>query len=202
MSIVYYILPVALIILVVFISRMGQKRALQGVQSMTPEQARAQINQYFADSFDLEPGESLHATWIGEEYQGQDSATKQVAGAALNQLSRAMVGVSTYVPMVRVGLTTTRRILISREYSDMGERGNYKQIMAFGPGTRAVDAATARPGEDIKPPLKNPLLGQEAPEFVRFVAPNGEHYEAWMIAGQTMSGGFIASFNDVCAQVS
>ena len=103
MSVVYYVLPVLAIILVVVLSRWGQKRALQGVQNMSPEQARARVNQYFAASFDLQPGETLYAVWVGEEYQGEQSAARQVAGAAVNQLASAAIGVSTYVPQVQVG---------------------------------------------------------------------------------------------------
>jgi hypothetical protein len=201
MSVVYYVLPVLLIVVVVVLSRMGQKRSLQSVQNMTPEQARERVNQYFASSFELQPGETLYAVWVGEEYQGEQSAARQVAGAALNQLSKAAIGVSTYVPQVQVGITSTGRVLVAREYSEMGDRGNFKQIVALGRGTRALDAATARPGEELKPPVANPTQRQAPPDFVQFLAPSGERYEAWMAAGQAGPEGFIAAFRNVLAQV-
>jgi hypothetical protein len=201
MSVFYYVLPILLVVVVVLLSRMGQKRALQSVQNMTPEQARERVNQHFASSFELQPGETLYAVWVGEEYQGGQSAASQVAGAALNQLSKAAIGVSTYVPQVQVGVTSTGRVLVAREYSELGDRGNFKQIVALARGTRAVDAATARPGEELKPPMANPMQRQAPPDFVQFLAPNGERYEAWMAAGQAGPEGFIAAFHNVLGQV-
>ena len=201
MSVVYYVLPVLLIVVVVVLSRMGQKRSLQSVQNMTPEQARERVNQYFASSFDLQPGETLYAVWVGEEYQGEQSAARQVAGAALNQLSKAAIGVSTYVPQVQVGITSTGRVLVAREYSELGDRGNFKQIVALDRGTRALDAATARPGEQLQPPMANPLQRQAPPDFAQFLAPNGERYEAWMAGGQAGPEGFFTAFQNVLAQV-
>jgi hypothetical protein len=201
MSVVYYVLPVLAIILVVVLSRWGQQRALQGVQNMTPEQARARVNQYFAGSFDLQPGETLYAVWVGEEYQGEQSAAGQVAGAAINQISKAAIGLSTYVPQVQVGVTSTGRVLIAREYSEMGDRGNFKQVAVFGRGTRAVDAATARPGQAMKPPMTNPIQPSVPPDFVQFLGQNGEKYEVWMHAGQAGNEGFIAAFHHLLAQV-
>ena len=149
MSNLLYVLPVLVLVAVVLISRMGQKRML-----------------------------------------------------ALNQLSSAAVGVSTYVPQVRIGLTSSGRVLVAREYSDLGERGDFKQIAAFGPGTRALDAATADPGQELKAPLKNPMGGGQNPEFVQFRSPSGEIYEAWMAGGQVVGGGFVAAFHDLCAKAA
>jgi hypothetical protein len=98
--------------------------------------------------------------------------------------------------MVHIGVTSTGRVLISREYSELGERGNFKQIMAFAPGTRALDASTARPGQELKPPMKNPLGGGQDPEFIQFRSPSGEMYEAWMHGGQSGSEGFVAAFHN------
>lgn len=198
---VYYVLPVVVLIVVVLVSYFGRKRALQGALAMTPEQARERINHYFASSFELAPNESLYAVWVGEEYQGEQSATQQVAGAALNQLSKVAIGVSTYVPQIRVGITSTGRVLVAREYSQLGDRGNFKQVISLERGTQALDAATARPDEVLKPRLANPMQRQPAPDFVQFLAPNGERYEAWIAAGQAGPEGFFAAFRNVLAQV-
>lgn len=199
---VYYLIPVVVLVLVVVLSRWGQKRALASVQNMSPEEARAKMNDYYASSFELQPGEKLFCTWIGEEYQGEQSSAGQVAGAALNQLSKAAIGVSTYVPMVYIGLTTLGRVLVSREYSEMGSRGNFKQILALEPGTQALDAATARPGQIIKPPMKNPMQQAGAPEFVQFRDPKGASYEAWMHGGQVTEANFVAAFQNQTAQLA
>jgi hypothetical protein len=92
-------------------------------------------------------------------------------------------------------------VLVAREYSEMGDHGNYQQIAALGRGTRALDAATARPGQEVKPPMTNPLQPGPAPDFVQFLAPNGEWYEAWMAAGQAGNEGFVAAFHNLVAQV-
>ena len=124
--------------------------------------------------------------------------TLGAAGAMLNQASKAVIGVSVYVPSVRITITSMGRVLISREHSKDGDRGFYKQIMALEPGTRAVDAATSYPGQTLAPPVQR---GVPAPDYVQFVSPNGQRYEAWMAAGQTLDDTFIATFNDTCSQV-
>jgi hypothetical protein len=197
---IYYILPVVLLIAVVFISRTMQKSAIANVQSMTPEQIRARINDYFGPSFELNSGEELHAAWIGEEFQGTQSTGGQIAGAALNQLTKAAVGVSSYVPQVQVGLTSSGRVLFAREYSNFGKRGSFKQALAFAPGTQALDAQSTYPGQQLEPPMANPLGGGPKPEFIQFRSPTGETYEVWMAAGQTI-GGFIPSFYQVAAGI-
>lgn len=195
-----YILPVLVLVAVVFIARKGQQAMIQKVQNMSPEEGRKKINDYFANNFELQPGETLWAVWIGEEYQGEKSASSQVAGAALNQASKALIGVTTYVPLVRIAATSTRRILVAREYSQGGDRNHYKQIASFEPGTRVVDAATAYPNQLITPPLKNPLLGGQAPEFVQVISPSGERYEAWMTGGQSADS-FVSSFTTAYEQI-
>jgi hypothetical protein len=197
MSYVFYLIPVVAILAAFLFSRTMQQRLASQAQNMSPEQAQARINQYFASSFDLAPGESLRAVWTSEEFQGVQSAGRQVAGAALNSLARQAVGVSTYVPVVRIGLTTASRTLFSREYSELGERGNFKQIAAFEPGTQALDAAAAYPGQELKPPMQNPLGGSAPPEYVQFRSPGGQTYEVWLTAGQTLNQGFISIFNEM-----
>ena len=196
---VYYILPVILLVAVVVFSRVMSKRAIASVQSMTPEQSRERINQYFAGSFKLNPGETLYSCWIGEEYMGEQGAGRQLAGAALNQLSSAAVGVSKYVPQLHIGLTSEGRVLVAREYSEMGDRGNFKQVAALAPGTRVVPAATAYPGQEPQPPLQSPLAGGGKLEFYQFRSPTGERYDAWLQPGQWTGEGFIAAFEQIRA---
>jgi len=195
MSVSYYLIVLVAIVAVVMISRVAQKRALAGVANLSPDQAQARINDFFGSSFNLDPDEKLQGVWISEEFQGVKGAGRQVAGAALNSLAGAAIGVSTYVPQVRVGLTTAGRVLFSREYSELGSRGNFKQVDAFEAGTQALDAASAFPGEALKPPMQSPLGGGAPPEFVQFRAPSGKTYEVWIAAGQTMGGPFVATFN-------
>lgn len=197
----YYVLPIVLLVAVVVFSRVVSKRAIANVQNMTPEQSRERINQYFAGSFELDPGETLYATWIGEEYMGEQSTGRQAAGAALNQLSGAAIGVSTYVPQLHIGLTSTGRVLISREYSEMGDRGNFKQVAALAPGTQVVDGATAYPEQEPAPPLQSPLVTATGGklEFYQFRSPTGERYDAWLQPGQWGPEGFAAAFAQVRA---
>lgn len=188
-----YFLPIVAIVGVVLYTRHAQK----AVTSMTPEQARQKSHDFFAKHFDLQPGEMLWGTWGGLEYQGQKSTGRQVAGAVLNHISKNAIGVSTYVPSVFVGITSTRRVLISREFSRDGDRGHYKQIAALEPGTRAVGAETAYPDQTITPPLEatGPSTGRLV--FARFVSPTGQHYDAWM----SETGSFIATFNEADSHI-
>jgi hypothetical protein len=196
MTYLVYLVPVVAIVVIFVLSRGAQKRALAGVANMSPEQARASVNAYYATSFELAPGESLKSVWISEEYQGSHSTGRQVAGAALNSLAGAAVGVKAYVPQVRIGLTTLGRVLFAREFSELGNRGHFKQALALDAGTQALDAATSHPGEALNPPLQNPMGGGAPPEFVQFRSPSGQIYEVWVTAGQTMGGAaFIPTFN-------
>ena len=203
MSVVYYLIPLVVIGVMFVLTRGAKGRALANVANMSPEQAQAQVNAYYATSFELAPGEALRSVWISEEYQGSHSAGRQVAGAALNSLAGAAVGVKMYVPQVRIGLTTHGRVLFSREHSELGSRGKFKHALAFAAGTQAVGATVAHPGETLNPPLQKPMGGAAAPEFVQFRSPTGETYEVWVAAGQTMGGaGFVATFNGLTGAVA
>lgn len=184
----YYLLPIVLIVVLVGYSMMAKKRA----QNMDPQEAARRFHEFNAAYFDLEGDERIVGAWSGVEFQGAKSAAGQAASAALNSASAAVIGVSTYVPNVQVGLTSTGRILISREYSELGERGSFKQVMALGPGTKALGAASSRPGENLGSPPKNPFNPVVALEFVQLRAPGGEICEAWMSpqGGQVGRDGF------------
>lgn len=187
----YYLLPIVALIVVVLVSRAGQKHALARVQNMSPEEGRARINDFYGGSFELAPGEVLHVVYVGEEFRAGGSAGGQLAKAALNQLSAASIGMSTYVPQVRVGLASSGRVLVAREYTELGSRGNFKQIAAFAPGTRALGPDVAYPGQRIEAPMSTTTSN---PEFVQFRAPSGESYDTWMSGGQTLGEGIVAAF--------
>jgi len=159
---------------------------------MSPEEAAQRFHDFNAHYFDLEDNEQVVGAWSGVEFQQAKSAVGHMASAALNSASAAVVGVSTYVPNVQVGLTSTGRVLVSREYSELGQRGNFKQVMALGPGTKAQSAEASHPGENMGSPPKNPYNPLVALEFVQLRAPSGEVYEAWMSpqGGQVGRDGF------------
>jgi hypothetical protein len=173
---IYYFLPVVLIAAAVAYT-LWMKRQ---VANMNPEEAAQRFHDHYSGYFDLKEGERVVGAWSGLEFQGATSAARQLAGAALNSASAAVIGVSTYVPLVQVGLTSAGRVLVSREYSELGQRGNYSQVAAFDSGARALDASTALPGENLGSAPKNPLNPLVALEFVQLRGAGGESYEAWM----------------------
>lgn len=172
---IYYFLPVVLIA-AAFAYSYWMKRQ---VANMNPEEAAQRFHDHYSGYFELEDGERVIGAWSGLEFQGAKSAARQVAGAALNSAAAAVVGVSTYVPLVQVGLTSKGRVLVSREYSELGERGNYKQVANFPSGAQALDAAHALPGENPGAVPKNPFNPAVPLEFVQ-VRGAGGAYEAWM----------------------
>jgi hypothetical protein len=176
---IYYLLPL-LIIAAFAYSFWARNRAVAQVQSLSPEEAAARFHDFYSGYFDLEGAEQIVGAFSGVEYQGAKSGAEQIAGAALNSASAAVIGVSTYVPQVQIGLTSTGRVLVSREYSEMGERGSFEQILALPPGTRALDGKAARPGEDLGKAPKNALNPGVALEYVELQAPSGETYAAWL----------------------
>lgn len=173
---IYYFLPVVLIAAAVLYSLWMKK----SVQNMNPEEAAQRFHEFNSQYFDLEGEERIVGAWSGVEHQGTKSAARQVAGAALNAASAAVVGVSSYVPNVQVGLTSSGRVLVSREYSELGDRGNFKQLKALASGTQALASDASHPGEDLGRPPKNPYNPLVSLEFVQLRGPDGDVYEAWM----------------------
>jgi hypothetical protein len=166
---IYYLLPVVLIAAAVAYS-LWMKRQ---VQSMSPAEAAERFHDTYAGYFDLADGEKIVGLWSGVDFREAQGAAREVAGAALNAASAAVIGVSTYVPLVHVGLTSTGRLLVSREYSEMGDRGHFKQVLAFDQGARAT------PQGGDKPP-KNPSNPLVDLQLVELGAPSGESYRAWL----------------------
>ena len=176
---VYYFLPVILIAAAVAYSLYARKTALAAAANMSPEEAAQKFQEFYGQYFEIPPGDSLIGVWSGVEFHAPKGMGQKVAGAA-GELAMNVVGVSSYVPNVHIGLTQSKQVLVSREYSDVGSRGNFKQIMALGAGTQAVDAATAYPGADIGKAPSNPFNPMVGLEFVALRSPSGEAYDAWL----------------------
>ncbi len=145
----YMLVPLLAIAGVLVYSKMAKKKIMGqvdagfGGQLFHDSQAP-----YFAQ---LNPRERILAVWNGLAFTQPRSA----AGAALNTVSEHLIGVSTYVPIVMVALTTEGRILIGEEYSEAGTRGHFRPAAIIAPGARAVTGPAAIPGFSGVPP-KNP----------------------------------------------
>jgi len=176
---IYYFLPIILIIAGVAYSLYVRKAALASAANMSPEQAAQKFQEFYSQYFEIPPGEQLVGVWSGVEFHAPKTMGQQ-AGAVAGELAMNVVGFSSYVPNVHLGLTASGKVLVSREYSDMGSRGNFKQILALGSGTRALNAQTAHPGENIGKAPSNPFNPMVSLEFAQIRAPGGEAYEAWL----------------------
>ncbi|KYF78063.1 hypothetical protein BE11_12090 [Sorangium cellulosum] len=177
---VYYLIPLVLMAAGFAYSMYARKKALAEAASMTPEQIEQQFSDFYAQYYELQPDERIVGNWSGVEYQAPAGAARRIAGGALNAASAAVIGVSTYVPNVHVGLTNRGRVLVSREYSDFGKRGNYKHLAALDQGTRAFNQDAAYPGQDIGSPPGNPFNPLVRLEFIQLRSPSGDTYEAWL----------------------
>jgi len=176
---IYYAVPIVLVIVALGFSAFASKHMLAKAANMSPEEVAAQFRSYYSPFFEIPPGEQLRAVWNGVAFMAPKSLEQKV-GAAAGELALNVVGVSRYIPSVYVGLTESGKVLVSTEYSDMGERGNFKQVLALAAGTRAVDATSAYPGENIGKAPDNPFNPGVDLEFTRLHAPNGEGFDAWL----------------------
>ncbi|KYG06084.1 hypothetical protein BE21_37005 [Sorangium cellulosum] len=157
-----------------------RKKVMAEAANMTPEQIEQQFSDLYAPYYELQPGERIIGNWSGVEYQAPAGTARRVAGGVLNAASAAVIGVSTYVPNVHVGLTNTGRVLVSREYSDFGKRGNYRHHAALDQGTRAFNQDATYPGQDIGSRPGNPFNPLVSLEFIQLRSPSGDIYEAWL----------------------
>jgi hypothetical protein len=190
-----YILPLLIAVAMGAYSVWARKR----VGAMTPEQARAHVHAFHATWFDLHEGESVVGFWSGIAHLGRVTTAERVGAAVLNSVSRDVTGVSTYVPYVHVGLTSLGRVLVSREYTDMFERGHFKQARAFPPGTRAVDVVAEQPGLDVG---AAPFDASHLPGSLRLVqlrAPTTEPYEVWLSPQGSQDG--YAERRSICEAI-
>lgn len=127
----------------------------------------------------LAPEEYIVALWQGLAYTGNQSTAGQVAGAVLNEISSKAVGFSKYTPQVFVTLTSHGRVLVAEEYSEMGQRGNYKDVCVWTPGAQAVTGQAAVP-EHQGPPPKNPFNPSVTLELAAVSGPDGARYPCWL----------------------
>ncbi|WP_434045796.1 MULTISPECIES: hypothetical protein [Sorangium] len=176
----YYLIPLVLMVAGFAYSMYARKKALAEAANMTPEQIEQQFSDFYASYYELQPDERIIGNWSGVEYQAPAGTARRIAGGVLNAASAAVIGVSTYVPNVHVGLTNSGRVLVSREYSDFGKRGNYKQLTAFEQGTRAFNQDATYPGQDIGSRPGNPFNPLVNLEFIQLRSPSGDIYEAWL----------------------
>jgi hypothetical protein len=175
----YYLLPVVLIAAAVGYSLFVSKRAIAQAANMSPEEAKRKFQEFYGQYFELGAAQELVGVWSGVEYHAPKSVGQKI-GAAAGELALNYVGVSKYVPNVHIGLTEGGEVLVSREYSEMGDRGNFKQILALGSGTRALGAAASQPGADLGKAPNNPFNPMVGLEFVELRAPGGDAYQAWL----------------------
>lgn len=153
---------------------------LRRAKNMSPEESAMAFHNAYADYFELQPNETVVGAWSGLDFQGPQSAEVRAAGKALNYAAAHTVGVSTYVPIVHIVLTSSGRVLVSREYSDLGERGNFRQVKSLPPGARALSWEQSHPGEKLGSIPRNPSDIREPLEFVHVRGASGEFYEAWI----------------------
>jgi hypothetical protein len=123
--------------------------------------------------------EHIVALWQGLAYTGSASAAAQVGGAVLNEITSKAVGFSKYTPQVFAALTSHGRLLIAEEFSEMGDRGNFKEVKVWDPGASAVTGTSAIP-EHQGPPPKNPFNPAVTLELARLMGPDGSAYPCWL----------------------
>ncbi len=133
----------------------------------------------YAGTYDLGAEEYIIALWQGLAYTGSQSAAGQVGSAVLNEISSKAVGVSKYTPQVLATLTSQGRLLVAEEFSDLGDRGNYKQIRTWAPGASAVTGAAAVPDHQGPAP-KNPYNPAVPLELAMLSGPDGTQYPCWL----------------------
>ena len=138
---IYYLFPIVLIIVVVAYSLYARKAALKAAENMSPEEAARKFTEFWGSYFDLGSADQLAGVWSGVEFHAPKSLGQKAGGVA-KEAALNVIGVSTYIPTVHIGLTAEGKVLVSREYSEMGDRGNFKQILSLDAGTRAVGEGT------------------------------------------------------------
>jgi len=174
---IMYLVPVIAIAGILIYSFVARARIQQAVKE---GKGPLLFHEGFAGYFpSLNPEEYLIAVWQGLAYTGSSSAAGQVAGAILNEVSAKAIGFSKYTPMVFVGLTSAGRLIVAEEYSEMGDRGNYKEVQNWSSGATAVTGPNAVPGHSGPPP-KNPFNPAVQLELAVVSGPDGNHYPAWL----------------------
>jgi hypothetical protein len=174
---IMYLVPVIAIAGVLIYTFMARARIQQAVaQGKGPLLFHEGYAGYFPS---LNPDEYLIGVWQGLLYTGSQTGASQVAGAILNEVSAKAIGFSKYTPMVFVGVTTAGRVLVSQEYSEMGDRGNYKEVHVWTPGATAVTGPAAVP-EHSGPAPKNPFNPAVPLELAMITGPDGSKFAGWL----------------------
>lgn len=172
-----YLIPVVAIVGMLVYTQMARKRAYS---AMASGQGPQLFHDQFAGFFGKMSGdERILSIWQGLAYTGPRGSAADVAKAALGEAARGLVGVSSYTPYIYVALTTHARVLVSEEYSEFGQRGHFRERLAWLPGTTAVTGAEAIPEHQGTAP-KNPFNPQVPLELARLRSPHGESYAAWL----------------------
>jgi hypothetical protein len=184
MNMIYYLVPVVAIAGMLFYTRWAQanvkKRAAAG-------EGPQMFHDAYAEKFEvLHADERLIGIWMGLAYAAPTSSVGQVAGKLAKEAALGVVGLATYTPTVYVGLTTHGRVLVSEEYSDMGQRNNFKVVCALPPGAQVATGKAAKPEHQGDPP-RNPYSADAPLELVRLMGPS-EQYLCWVTGAGAMTG--------------
>jgi hypothetical protein len=184
MSVIYYLVPVVAIVGMLFYTKWAQanvqRRAAAG-------EGPQMFHDAYAEKFGaLQGDERLIGIWMGLAYVTPTNTVGQVAGKLAKEAALGVVGMSTYTPTVYVGLTTHGRVLVSEEYSDMGQRNNFKVVCALPAGAQVFSGREANPEHQGSPP-RNPYSADAPLELVRLVGQN-EQYLCWVTGAGAMTG--------------
>lgn len=125
------------------------------------------------------PEERIVALWQGLAYVGSQGTAARVGSAVLNEISSKTIGVSTYTPYVFAALTSGGRLVVAEEFSELGDRGQYKEVCVWAPGASAVTGAAAVPGHAGSAP-SNPFNPAVPLELAALVGPDGSRYACWL----------------------
>jgi hypothetical protein len=181
--VIYYLVPVVFIAAALAYTVMMQGK----VRHAVAEGRGAQLfHDGFADNFDaLLPNETLIGVWMGQAYTAPKQGAGQIAGDLAVQAALGVIGVSTYTPLVYVGVTTLGRVLVAEEYSDAGSRGHFKVVAAFPPGAELALGAAAAHHPGAPPP--NPFNPEAPLELIRLRGADAP-YLAWVTSQGAMIG--------------
>jgi hypothetical protein len=184
MSVIYYLVPVVAIVGMLFYTKWAQanvrKRAAAG-------EGPQMFHDAYAEKFEsLHVDERLIGIWMGLAYVKPNNTVGQVAGGLAKEAALSVVGMSTYTPTVYVGLTTHGRVLVSEEYSDMGQRNNFKVVCALPSGARVLMGHEAYPEHQGSPP-RNPYSADAPLELARLIGQNAQ-YLCWVTGAGAMTG--------------
>lgn len=184
MNVIVYLVPVVAIVAMLLYTKWAQanvrKRAAAG-------EGPQMFHDAYAEKFEgLHADERLIGIWMGLAYVSPTNTVGQVAGKLAKEAALGVVGMSTYTPTVYVGVTTHGRVLVSEEYSDMGQRNNFKVVCALPPGAQVVAGREANPEHQGAAP-RNPYSADAPLELVRLIGQN-EQYLCWVTGAGAMTG--------------